>query len=194
MFIMLEDVNDEIPLFTEREQETVLEGEPIGTKVTQVNAIDKDGTFPNNRVSVTGHGPRVNARGFPSPLFFFLFDRVIDFAAISDVRKVMKITFQESQPRWKSIRYHLEAPSPYLYKQKQSYFSVPQTKNLKQTFANCLIIVYLVSRSTIQLVSLPCPHVRLSSQPPMTNKRVPSTITDRICFWKNSTPVGKITV
>ncbi|XP_026817887.1 neural-cadherin isoform X2 [Rhopalosiphum maidis] len=50
VYIMLEDVNDEIPLFTEREQETVLEGEPIGTKVTQVNAIDKDGTFPNNRV------------------------------------------------------------------------------------------------------------------------------------------------
>lgn len=48
---MLDDVNDEIPLFTEREQETVLEGEPIGTKVTQVNAIDKDGTFPNNQVS-----------------------------------------------------------------------------------------------------------------------------------------------
>ncbi|VVD01806.1 unnamed protein product [Leptidea sinapis] len=36
VYIMLEDVNDEIPLFTEREQETVLEGEPIGTKVTQV--------------------------------------------------------------------------------------------------------------------------------------------------------------
>ncbi|CAG9784383.1 unnamed protein product [Diatraea saccharalis] len=49
VYIMLEDVNDEIPLFTEREQETVLEGEPIGTKVTQVNAIDKDGTFPNNQ-------------------------------------------------------------------------------------------------------------------------------------------------
>lgn len=49
---MLEDVNDEIPLFTEREQETVLEGEPIGTKVTQVNAIDKDGTFPNNQVRI----------------------------------------------------------------------------------------------------------------------------------------------
>ncbi|XP_043475146.1 neural-cadherin isoform X3 [Leptopilina heterotoma] len=49
--IMLEDVNDEIPLFTEREQETVLEGEPIGSKVTQVNAIDKDGTFPNNQVT-----------------------------------------------------------------------------------------------------------------------------------------------
>lgn len=56
---MLEDVNDEIPLFTEREQETVLEGEPIGTKVTQVNAIDKDGTFPNNQVrnsyNITNH-------------------------------------------------------------------------------------------------------------------------------------------
>ncbi|XP_059485823.1 neural-cadherin isoform X5 [Neocloeon triangulifer] len=50
VYIMLEDVNDEIPLFTEREQETVLEGEPIGTKVTQINAIDKDGTFPNNQV------------------------------------------------------------------------------------------------------------------------------------------------
>jgi len=56
---MLEDVNDEIPLFTEREQETVLEGEPIGTKVTQVNAIDKDGTFPNNRVRLT---PDINSR------------------------------------------------------------------------------------------------------------------------------------
>ena len=50
VYIVLEDVNDEIPLFTEREQETVLEGEPIGSKVTQVNAIDKDGTFPNNQV------------------------------------------------------------------------------------------------------------------------------------------------
>lgn len=49
VYIMLEDVNDEIPLFTEREQETVLEGEPIGTKVTQVQAMDKDGTFPNNQ-------------------------------------------------------------------------------------------------------------------------------------------------
>lgn len=55
VFIMLEDVNDEIPLFTEREQETVLEGEPIGTKVTQVNAIDKDGTFPNNRVNILSY-------------------------------------------------------------------------------------------------------------------------------------------
>ncbi|KAG5675458.1 hypothetical protein PVAND_005362 [Polypedilum vanderplanki] len=50
VYIMLEDVNDEIPLFTEREQETVLEGEPIGTKVTQVQAIDRDGTFPANQV------------------------------------------------------------------------------------------------------------------------------------------------
>lgn len=53
VYIQLEDVNDEIPLFTEREQETVLEGEPIGTKVTQVNAIDKDGTLPNNQVILT---------------------------------------------------------------------------------------------------------------------------------------------
>ena len=51
IYIVLDDVNDEIPLFTEREQETVLEGEPPGTKVTQVNAIDKDGTFPNKQGS-----------------------------------------------------------------------------------------------------------------------------------------------
>ena len=50
IFIVIEDVNDEIPLFTEREQERVLEGEPIGTVVTRVNAIDRDGTFPNNQV------------------------------------------------------------------------------------------------------------------------------------------------
>ena len=42
IFIVLEDVNDEIPLFTEREQERVLEGEEIGTVVTRVNAIDSD--------------------------------------------------------------------------------------------------------------------------------------------------------
>ncbi|CAK9816387.1 CadN [Anthophora quadrimaculata] len=51
VYIVLVDVNDEIPLFTEREQETVLEGEPVGSKVTQVNAIDKDGTVPNNEVT-----------------------------------------------------------------------------------------------------------------------------------------------
>ena len=50
IFIVLEDVNDEIPLSTEREQETVMEGEPVGTPVTRINAIDKDGTFPNNQV------------------------------------------------------------------------------------------------------------------------------------------------
>ena len=52
VFIVLEDVNDEIPLFTEREQERVLEGEPVGTIVTRVNAIDRDGTFPNNQVNM----------------------------------------------------------------------------------------------------------------------------------------------
>ncbi len=30
----------------------MLEGEPIGTGVTRVNAIDKDGTFPNNQVKL----------------------------------------------------------------------------------------------------------------------------------------------
>ncbi|XP_022647325.1 neural-cadherin-like isoform X4 [Varroa destructor] len=50
VYIVLEDVNDEIPLFIEREQETVLEGMPPGTKVTQVQAVDKDGTYPNNKV------------------------------------------------------------------------------------------------------------------------------------------------
>ena len=59
----MEDVNDEIPLFTEREQETVLEGEPPGTKVTQVNAIDKDGTFPNKQVSGVGEC-RVSGEGW----------------------------------------------------------------------------------------------------------------------------------
>ena len=50
VYIVLEDVNDEIPLFIEREQETVLEGMPAGTKVTQVQAMDRDGTFPNSKV------------------------------------------------------------------------------------------------------------------------------------------------
>ena len=64
IYIVLDDVNDEIPLFTEREQETVLEGEPPGTKVTQVNAIDKDGTFPNKQVSRGGvKGVRVEGGG-----------------------------------------------------------------------------------------------------------------------------------
>lgn len=48
--IEVEDVNDEIPLFVEREQQTVLESMPPGTRVTQVQAIDADGTSPNNVV------------------------------------------------------------------------------------------------------------------------------------------------
>lgn len=48
--IMVIDVNDEIPWFTEQEQQTVLEGMPAGTKVTTLRAIDGDGTSPNNRV------------------------------------------------------------------------------------------------------------------------------------------------
>ncbi|XP_015784984.1 neural-cadherin [Tetranychus urticae] len=50
VYVVVEDVNDEIPLFTEREQETVLEGMPAGTKVTQVHAVDRDGTKPFNQV------------------------------------------------------------------------------------------------------------------------------------------------
>ncbi|XP_034245073.1 neural-cadherin-like [Thrips palmi] len=65
--IQLEDVNDEIPLFTEREQELVLEGEPIGTRVTQINAIDKDGTYPNNQCrSCSAHCPCV----FPQVYYY----------------------------------------------------------------------------------------------------------------------------
>lgn len=52
VYIILQDVNDEIPLFIEQEQGSVLEEMPIGTKVTQIHAIDKDGTYPNNKVSV----------------------------------------------------------------------------------------------------------------------------------------------
>ncbi|CAG0904326.1 unnamed protein product [Cyprideis torosa] len=51
--ILLEDENDEIPLFEELEDITVLEGEPPGTRVTQIKATDKDGVYPNNAVRVT---------------------------------------------------------------------------------------------------------------------------------------------
>lgn len=76
VYIMLEDVNDEIPLFTEREQETVLEGEPIGTKVTQVNAIDKDGTFPNNQV----HSNAIDFRHFFFLSFVIFFGYCVSFS------------------------------------------------------------------------------------------------------------------
>ena len=55
-------MNDEIPLFTEREQERVLEGEPVGTIVTRVNAIDRDGTFPNNQVRSNLHAKKLLTR------------------------------------------------------------------------------------------------------------------------------------
>lgn len=50
-FRKIQDVNDEIPIFIEKVQETVLEGMPKGTKVTQVEAVDHDGTYPNSKVS-----------------------------------------------------------------------------------------------------------------------------------------------
>ena len=57
-------MNDEIPLFTEREQERVLEGEPVGTIVTRVNAIDRDGTFPNNQVRYNLHANTLINKNF----------------------------------------------------------------------------------------------------------------------------------
>ncbi|GAB6020542.1 hypothetical protein CHUAL_003225 [Chamberlinius hualienensis] len=48
--IIIEDVNDEIPLFTENEMGSVSEGEKVGTRVTQIHAIDKDGNHPYNQV------------------------------------------------------------------------------------------------------------------------------------------------
>ena len=51
VYISLEDVNDEVPLFIEREERTVLEEMPAGTKVTEVHALDRDGTKPNNQVN-----------------------------------------------------------------------------------------------------------------------------------------------
>lgn len=48
--IQLEDVNDNIPAFTEVVRGSVLENEPIGTPVMQVRAIDADGTDANNQV------------------------------------------------------------------------------------------------------------------------------------------------
>ena len=45
------DQNNLAPVFTNVESGRVLENEPPGTIVMQVNAIDKDGTFPNSKVS-----------------------------------------------------------------------------------------------------------------------------------------------
>ena len=68
IFIVLEDVNDEIPLFTEREQETVMEGEPIGTPVTRWGEdfvsfqflqfifahVDSKSEWKSNKILLTG--------------------------------------------------------------------------------------------------------------------------------------------
>lgn len=48
--IQVEDVNDNIPAFTEVVRGSVLENEPVGTAVMQVRAIDADGTEANNQV------------------------------------------------------------------------------------------------------------------------------------------------
>ncbi|EDW61365.2 DE-cadherin [Drosophila virilis] len=49
--IKVEDVNDNIPFFTEVKSGTILENEPPGTPVMQVRAFDMDGTPANNIVS-----------------------------------------------------------------------------------------------------------------------------------------------
>uniref|UniRef100_T1PGQ5 Cadherin n=1 Tax=Musca domestica TaxID=7370 RepID=T1PGQ5_MUSDO len=49
--IRVEDVNDNIPYFTEVKAGTILENEPAGTPVMQVRAFDMDGTEANNIVS-----------------------------------------------------------------------------------------------------------------------------------------------
>jgi uncharacterized protein YunC (DUF1805 family) len=48
--IQVEDVNDNIPAFTEVVRGSVLENEPPGAPVMQVRAIDADGTEANNQV------------------------------------------------------------------------------------------------------------------------------------------------
>jgi hypothetical protein len=49
--IIIQDVNDNIPVFTEVVSGTVLEHEPEGAPVMQVRAIDADGTSQHNQVS-----------------------------------------------------------------------------------------------------------------------------------------------
>lgn len=49
--IEVEDVNDNIPVFSEVRSGSVLEKEPIGTPVMQVRAFDADGTEANNQVT-----------------------------------------------------------------------------------------------------------------------------------------------
>lgn len=49
--IQVEDVNDNIPSFTEVVSGSVLENEPPGTPVMQVRAIDSDATSAHNQVT-----------------------------------------------------------------------------------------------------------------------------------------------
>lgn len=117
MYIVLEDVNDDIPLFTEREQETVLEGEPIGTGVTRVNAIDKDGTFPNNQVWLRYQNEFLNMLKRPSLMFNCISFRFITASSIPLVTKA-KITSKSTSRRARSspklcsiVRNRLPTPS-----------------------------------------------------------------------------------
>lgn len=51
LIIRLQDVNDNMPVFTEVVSGSVLENEPPGTPVMQVRAIDADSTIVHNRVT-----------------------------------------------------------------------------------------------------------------------------------------------
>ncbi|XP_026332342.1 DE-cadherin isoform X2 [Hyposmocoma kahamanoa] len=57
IYIKIEDVNDNIPIFSEIRSGTVLENEPIGTPVMQVRAIDADATSANNQVTYALEDP-----------------------------------------------------------------------------------------------------------------------------------------
>ena len=48
--VIVEDENNQAPIFTNVESGNVLEHEKPGTPVMQVSAVDNDGTYPNNRV------------------------------------------------------------------------------------------------------------------------------------------------
>jgi len=58
--IMLEDENNLAPIFINVESGSVLENESEGTIVMQVSADDKDGTYPNNKVtySISKNNPK----------------------------------------------------------------------------------------------------------------------------------------
>ena len=67
--IVIEDVNDNIPVFNEsRYEATVVENAPLGSSVASVLAVDADATSPNNHISYSLRGNRSAALGIDSLL------------------------------------------------------------------------------------------------------------------------------